>query len=301
VIHRDIKPSNLFLARLPDGREIVKVLDFGIAKAAPGDDLGSLTTSLQALGSPQFISPEQIRNPKRVDARTDLWSLGAVMYRLLAGRYPFNGPSAMAIQAAIAAAQRPALLDVAPGVPRELAEIVERCLRVDPDARYASAAELGEALRPHIGGVTSDPVAPRVPVPKEAVTEERTTVVVPPKPPARSARRWVVLGVGFALAVVGASALRAVRAPPPSTPAEAPLAASALPSAPPMAAPLPVPEAPSATEEAPRAPKARAHRPVAPPPSPVLPTAPVATSAPPPVPPPPAPSSSGPLRSNPYR
>jgi eukaryotic-like serine/threonine-protein kinase len=148
IIHRDIKLSNLFLAHLPDGSSIIKVLDFGISKAAPGDELGSITSSHQPLGSPQFISPEQLRNPKAVDARTDLWSLGVVMFRLLSGRYPFEGKTALAVHKAIARGERPTLAEVIPDLPREMLAIVERCLSPDPAGRHASAAELGAALRP---------------------------------------------------------------------------------------------------------------------------------------------------------
>src|SRR6266850_36015 len=89
VIHRDIKPSNLFLTRGPDQTPLVKVLDFGISKIFDGTSSGSITETQRAVGSPSYMAPEQMRSAKRVDGRADIWSMGVVLYELLAGRAPF--------------------------------------------------------------------------------------------------------------------------------------------------------------------------------------------------------------------
>jgi serine/threonine protein kinase len=98
-VHRDLKPSNLFPARLASGRTTLKVLDFGIARhTAAGSTTGvDLTHSFAVLGSPAYMSPEQVRAARQVDARTDVWALGVVLYELLSGGYPFEGETATAM------------------------------------------------------------------------------------------------------------------------------------------------------------------------------------------------------------
>ncbi len=85
IVHRDLKPGNLFLAKRPDGSQIVKVVDFGLSKYSGGDQ-GSLTHTAALMGSPRYMAPEQLLSSKHVDARADIWSLGAVLYELLAGQ-----------------------------------------------------------------------------------------------------------------------------------------------------------------------------------------------------------------------
>src|SRR5262249_25030326 len=138
IVHRDLKPSNLFLAARRDGSTVVKVLDFGISRwtraleNATGAAL-SLTEHAATLGSTQYMSPEQLRNAKQVDARTDIWALGVVLFELLSGAPPFEGKSAAAVGANIAAAEPKRLRELVPGVPDGLEAIVRRCLEKDPD------------------------------------------------------------------------------------------------------------------------------------------------------------------------
>jgi serine/threonine-protein kinase len=154
IIHRDLKPSNLFLSVRPDGALSIKVLDFGISKAPRKDDDGAATHTHEMLGSPLFMSPEQVRSAKTVDARSDLWSLGVIMYRLLTGTTPFVGDNFGEVLAAILVQPYVAVAEVRPGVPAGFSEVIDRCLERDRDRRYANAAELAMALEPFAGGHT---------------------------------------------------------------------------------------------------------------------------------------------------
>jgi serine/threonine-protein kinase len=151
IVHRDIKPSNLFLVRRADGSERVKVLDFGVAKAraAEGSD-GSLhlTKSGTIVGSPLYMSPEQVRSSKDVDERSDLWSVGVVLYELLVGRPPFDGETFGAVCVAIVSDPLPSIRSVRPDVPPALEAVVARALRKDRTERFASAKEMASALAP---------------------------------------------------------------------------------------------------------------------------------------------------------
>jgi serine/threonine-protein kinase len=153
VIHRDLKPANLFLTSRPDGSPLVKVLDFGISKAINVDDSAlepapSLTATHSLLGSPAYMSPEQIRHPKTVDTRTDIWSLGSILYELLVREPPFNADSPLALLAAVVSDPLPSIRDKRPDVPPELEAVIARCLEKKPDHRYQSVAELADALAP---------------------------------------------------------------------------------------------------------------------------------------------------------
>ena len=150
IVHRDLKPANLFLAEGPDGsRRTVKVLDFGISKVEGRD--AKLTDTQGSFGTPLYMSPEQVKNAKHTDARTDIWALGAILYELVSGRPPFEGETSGEVLAAVLE-ERHVPLDVAvPGIGPELSQIVERCLTRDREKRFSSARELAEALAPHAG------------------------------------------------------------------------------------------------------------------------------------------------------
>jgi serine/threonine protein kinase len=160
IVHRDLKPSNLFLTERSDGKPLVKVLDFGISKASR-DPLqeGTLTTTRAMMGSPMYMSPEQVRDAKSVDGRSDIWSLGVIMHELLTGRPAFRGDSLPAICASIAADPPAPLREKRPDVPLELEAIVMRCLEKDAARRYSTIAELRRVLLPFSGRDASMPVA----------------------------------------------------------------------------------------------------------------------------------------------
>jgi hypothetical protein len=149
VVHRDVKLANLFLAMRADGERVVKVLDFGVSKlqVEAHDDV-HLTRTTSMIGSPTYMAPEQIRDPRTVDARADVWSLGVVLYKLLTDDAPFVGLSANALCAAIAADPPTPLRTRAPHVPRRLQAVVLRCLEKRPEVRYASVAALARDLAP---------------------------------------------------------------------------------------------------------------------------------------------------------
>jgi serine/threonine protein kinase len=149
IVHRDLKPGNLYLAKQPDGSAMVKVVDFGISKAinlTPGlGDGPTLTQTDSILGSPKYMSPEQLRNPKSVDARSDIWSMGIILYRLVSNRMPFDGES-LGAYITMVVSERPTPLGgfVSP----ELERVILRCLAKEPRHRYQSIATLVAALEP---------------------------------------------------------------------------------------------------------------------------------------------------------
>lgn len=150
IVHRDLKPQNLVLARRLQGTPLVKVLDFGIAKDTNGlgDEAKSLTDSSVVLGSPLYMSPEQMRGGREVSPRTDLWAVGVILHQFLAGTLPFDAPTVPELCVKVLTLDPPSLSDVAPHVPPALAAIVLRCLQKDPQLRFGSAAELAMHLEP---------------------------------------------------------------------------------------------------------------------------------------------------------
>jgi serine/threonine protein kinase len=133
LVHRDIKPTNLWLEQ-PEGR--VKILDLGLARAVVDD--ARFTQTGIIVGTPAFMSPEQARGA-RIDARSDLFSLGAVMYRLAAGRLPFDAPTTVGVLAELAVCKPAPVLEQNPALPRPLAKLIMQLLAKDPDLRPASA------------------------------------------------------------------------------------------------------------------------------------------------------------------
>jgi eukaryotic-like serine/threonine-protein kinase len=147
IVHRDLKPSNLFLATWCNGRRIIKVLDYGISKTYSADARESTRTGI-TLGSPQYMAPEQVQPGRHFSGRVDIWGLGAILYALLAGQPPFKAPTVEDVCRLVLLAEPPPLVLFRPELPQELAAIVERCLRKNPDERFATADDLARALLP---------------------------------------------------------------------------------------------------------------------------------------------------------
>jgi len=152
VVHGDIQPANLFLEERPDHTEWIKVLDFGVANVTlPAETEGSdipAGGATQALGSPVYMSPEQIRFTADIDGRADIWGLGCVLHELLTGEAAFDAPSLPELGAMILEREPARLRSLRSSVPHELEAIVARCLMKDRDQRFLDIAELAVALRP---------------------------------------------------------------------------------------------------------------------------------------------------------
>jgi serine/threonine-protein kinase len=201
VVHRDIKPENLLLTR--DGNTLVA--DFGIARALGGDE--RLTQTGMSVGTPAYMSPEQAAGDKAIDARSDIYSLGAVLYELLAGEPPYTGATAQQIIVKRFTDPVPSVRKVRPSVPEGVDQAVQRSLAAVPADRYASAAEFSRALQPSVAAATpaSSPTPTPAPAPPAATVATPVSTPVAPGPlPAASAaprRRLPVaalaLGIGF--------------------------------------------------------------------------------------------------------
>ena len=146
IVHRDLKPGNLFLAQRADGTRLLKVLDFGISKQAATSGEAALTRTSSLIGSPLYMSPEQMRSARTVDARADIWSLGAIMFELLSGHPPFGGETVIEACTAILNDALPSLTALRPEVPASLESIIRRCLEKDRNARYSNIGDLATDL-----------------------------------------------------------------------------------------------------------------------------------------------------------
>jgi serine/threonine-protein kinase len=148
IVHRDLKPANLFVTTRRDGSPFVKVLDFGISKMAVPSSSGEsgLTRTTGIMGTVLYMSPEQLQRPKEVDARSDVWALGVILYELLSGRLPFVGEDMPNTITKVMLEEPVPLGSLRPSLPTSLLAVVERCLRKDRNARFAGVGELVSAL-----------------------------------------------------------------------------------------------------------------------------------------------------------
>lgn len=145
VLHRDIKPSNVFLRYSAEGREVV-LLDFGIAKALQAD-LPNLTTDGALMGTPSYMSPEQLFSPKDIDARADVYSAGVVLYEMLSGLLPYGAENIAQLVAQISDGPPRSLLEIIPGISPQLSAVVDRAVAQKAQQRFASASEFATELR----------------------------------------------------------------------------------------------------------------------------------------------------------
>ena len=324
IVHRDLKPANLFLAQQPDHTVSVKVLDFGISKAPVGT--GGITSTQAVMGSPHYMSPEQLVSAKHVDHRSDVWALGIVLYEMLAGSPPFTGDTMPEIVAKILQSPLPSLRAVRPDAPAEIEPVIARCTAKDPAARFGDVAELARALVAFAPDAarSADRATRILGRPAEPPSSKPATDAVPPSPspspvggvqsevrshaawgntraagvPRRNVAPYALASVLGLAAIAGGFAVLGGRAPPP---ASAPASASSVLADPlPPAVSLPAsvalspPPAESASASAapsvePLAAKPAMAKPSHVPPKPVSSTA-VASAAPQPPAPPPMPT-----------
>jgi serine/threonine-protein kinase len=244
IVHRDLKPPNLFVTTDSDGRRLIKVLDFGISKSVGDQANPNLTASGSLVGSPAYMSPEQVRAPKSVDTRTDVWALGVILYELLTGKSPFSADTLGETLARIVTETPLSIRELRADVPEGLDTVVRRCLRREPERRVQSVAELASMLQPfaapesealvrRIQRIGSSAPYEAAPVAERASPAQRTytsdasapaalrertatqwqTSGASHEPASRRRGRWVAVGAGAFLlvAAVGVFALRGRR------------------------------------------------------------------------------------------
>jgi serine/threonine-protein kinase len=216
IIHRDLKPANLFCIRRADGKLSVKVLDFGISKVTDpsGTDSGmSVTKTSAMMGSPLYMSPEQMQASKSVDARADVWALGVILYELLTGKVPFDGDTVTDVAIKVAMQPVAPIRTVRPDIPEGLQAVLQKCLEKSKEQRYANVAALAVAL--------NDFAPPRA----KALVERICDILQVTAPP--QADVGVTSGVGAPMATtggdrqapaVGAATMSAVANTTPGTP-----------------------------------------------------------------------------------
>lgn len=266
IVHRDVKPENLFIAEGPGGARQLKVLDFGISKQlSPLGPQRSLTDSTDSIGSPSHMSPEQMIDPGGVDSRTDIWSLGVVLYEILTGQMPFVGESGPQLCANVMTTQPLSPQAHHADIPDGMARIVLRCLEKDRERRFRDVGELSVALEEFAGatgalaaarverifGRTAVAAPPRATI---AATDDISTPhsdpvhSIPGVPPRGLGRRAGVLAVLLVASVLAAYAVRrlvvlarseerATVQPLPAPPSASAVVSAEVPPPPPSAVP----------------------------------------------------------------
>jgi serine/threonine-protein kinase len=278
VVHRDLKPSNMFLTTAADGSPTIKVLDFGVSKLGPlatttdgGESEGEVTKTEAVVGSPLYMSPEQMKSSRDVDHRTDVWSLGVSLFEMLTGKVPFVADSIHQQYTLLMVEAPPKPSDRRPGLSPGLDDVVLRCLQREREARFADVGELAAALAPFApesarssieriqrtlaadrsgksgpfprvpsipprGGSTSRDSVPAVKTPPPPPPTPRTDVTwggtTTGKEPPRRSRAAIIVVSAVALAAVGVVlVLSLARGPSPVDAPIAPATSAAAPSA----------------------------------------------------------------------
>ena len=276
IVHRDLKPANLFLARYPDGTPCVKILDFGISKISGGSSGRDfdMTRTTAILGSPYYMSPEQMRSTRAVDARADIWALGVILYELVSGRVPFDADT-MPLLCGMVLQEAPApLTGLTETGFAAFERVVMRCLEKDSGARYQSVAELAEALAlfappeaqrsldrvARLSGAPSGPrrgasASPPEPAAVPATSTSSLTQTDFGGPARRGASPGVLVGIGVGVLALAGVVVALWQSRPAADPAAATTAAEiVLPAAHPATSVSPTPAAsPAAASAAPSA------------------------------------------------
>ena len=216
IVHRDLKPENLFLTDAGDGCDLVKVLDFGIAKLRPSEGQSTTKTG-STFGTTYYMSPEQARAAGEVDQRTDVWALGVVLYELLAGRRPFEGEEFLNVVHQILTSEPPRLATLRSGLPPGLGELVERAMSKDTARRFPTVEALAAALGPFAARTTARRTE------ASALTSTRPSPATSTQPGLEGKRRpaWLagtILASGAAVTVMALVLMRRHAVVPASAP-----------------------------------------------------------------------------------
>ncbi len=246
IVHRDLKPANLFVTARADGTPCVKVLDFGISKLTSTSGAGSdmdMTRTQAIMGSPLYMSPEQLASAKDVDPRTDIWAIGTVLYELISGRVPFEAETMPQLCTLILHTEPPPLRSLRADVPEQLEQAILRCLRKDRAQRYANVAALAVELAPFApdagprsaerisrvlsssGMSSTELVSSNFPLPTAGASTGGAQAWGTTQAARKSRAVWFGLAGAAAVALVAALAWRALGTPPPRLP-EAPSASA---------------------------------------------------------------------------
>jgi len=188
LVHRDMKPANICITHRADGREIAKVIDFGVAKLRDGVDLSEEGTLIGTVG---YMAPEQLTDHRQLDARADIYALGVILYQTLAGRPPHHCSRSELLYRIVSVDPQP-LSELCPELSPGLSEVVQRALSRNRDGRYPSARELGRALEPYAGEGTS--IATNVSERATPVARRRRGDLGTAETELESAPTWVALG-----------------------------------------------------------------------------------------------------------
>ena len=236
IVHRDLKPSNLFLTRRSDGTDLIKLIDFGISKLMERVDGVQVTHASMVMGSPLYMAPEQMESARDADTRSDIWSLGAILFHLITGSPPFKATTLLRIRVLIAETV-PSVEKLRPGVPWDLEAVILRCLQQEKAARFSSVAGLAAALAefgPARARRHAESVARILGVTENTVIEEAGANE--PRPPLLSPARVQAPGPPLPIASAPAPVFLLDMAPPPG-----------IEAATPRGAPIPIASGPSNT------------------------------------------------------